>query len=205
MQRSLQAVAGVREEVLAKKTLAETEILLAQRHLEAAKAAGVQSMALKEQGIATERLAAAQARHRAIIGELAVLGKQQASINTKLAASSDALIAGQQRVAASMTALQRAGKGLFTLIGGWPTIAIAAAYGLYKLWDAMAAGDEQAKKSTETLRDYNETVKERLRLEGLQSQFGVDQSGARGLARFQDAVAGIDRMRESIAQAESQL
>lgn len=212
LEQTLAVTAAARQQVLAKKALVEAEMAGAAAHLEAAKAAGVQSFALKEQAVASERLAAAQLRQRAVVTELAALGAAQARLQSDLANAATAQIAAQGRVAAALTGTQYAmqqfaklGKSLFAMVGGWPTVILAAAYGLYKLWDAMKEGDRQAQSSIDTLAKYNEQIKENARLQEIQRSFGVDGGQARGIAAFQDAARAAADLREQIEQANQRI
>lgn len=212
LTRTLEVTIAAREQVLAKKALADTEAVLAARHLEAAKAAGVQSFALREQAAATERLALAQARQRALITEMAVLGQQQARIQSGIAEASAAQIAAQGRLAGALTTTQvvmqglsKAGGALFTMIGGWPTIALAAAYGLYKLWEAVNAGDPALKAAAETLEAYNKQVETRNRLAGIQQTFGVGSQEAAGIDAFVKLQNESKRVAENIEMARARI
>lgn len=136
---------------------ASANLVAAQRHADAARAAGVQSFALRELAIAEASLAAAQRTRSQAYGALSALDASAARMQREVAAAqsasaaqADLLTAANARLAASktgvqvaMAAMQRAGSALFALVGGWPTVVLAAAYALYQLYDVLENGSKK--------------------------------------------------------------
>jgi phage-related minor tail protein len=139
----------------ARATMAQAEA-----QIQAARSAGAQSFALAALREGTESLAAAQARHAALMGELAVLGQQQARINTSIAATA-AAAAAAENAAASATAGLAAAKnsaswavrGFGSVVGalGGPVGVAIIAVSALAMWLAKlkSNADEAAKAGTQ--------------------------------------------------------
>lgn len=92
------AIEQSRAEVVARMNAARATMAQAEAQIAAASAAGAQSYALAALRQGTDQLAAAQARHAALVSELAVLGRQQTSVNAALTASTTAHAAATNAV-----------------------------------------------------------------------------------------------------------
>jgi len=141
----------------AKLQAAQADVVLAQRHLDAAKAAGVLSFAVREQRIATDNLSAAQLRQSAAMNELAMLGRQQAGVQATLATAAAAQVAAQTRVATAMSftglamsGVQKIGSSLLALMGGWPGVVLAAAAAVVYLATRQTEAEAAASKLIDT-------------------------------------------------------
>lgn len=171
---ALAAIEVSRSEQVAKLRLAAADVAQAEAAISAAAANNAGSFALKVQKEATDRLAASQLRLGAVTREMAVLGQQQASVQGLLAASSTAQIAAQtalngalSRGSIAMGVLRSAGSKLLGVIGGWPTVIIAAGFALSKLWDIATAGDQALRGRITQLRELSEELERQARLSAL--------------------------------------
>ena len=158
---ALEAVQALRAEQIAKLAVAQADIVQAQRHLDAANAAGILSFAVRNQQIATENLTAAKARQALAIRELAAISRMEAGVQASLTAASTAQIAAQTRLAgvttatgAAMAGLQKVGSSLLALLGGWPGVILAAAAAFVYL----ATRQSEAQKAAEELRQTSEQL-----------------------------------------------
>lgn len=140
MNVSLGALDVSRAEVVAKLEATRVTQVQAQAQLAAATAAGAQSYALAMVTEATTTLGVAQTRSAALMAELAVLGRQQASVQATIAgataasalATNEASVA-QARLAAATGAAGVAGRAFGAVtgaLGGPVGIAIMAVSGL---------------------------------------------------------------------------
>jgi tape measure domain-containing protein len=153
----------------AQHALAASNLIAAQRHADAARSAGAQSFALRELAVAETRLATAQRARAGAYASLAGLDaassrmqRELASAHGNSAVQTDALSSANRRLAGALTGTQaaiaavgRAGSAVFTAIGGWVTVALAAAYGVYQLGDALFNGSAEAKDAVASLRRVN--------------------------------------------------
>ncbi|WAT84895.1 phage tail tape measure protein [Delftia acidovorans] len=136
LQTTQEAIVVARAEVVAKMNATRATMAQAEAQIAAARAAGAQSMALALVREGTQTLTAAQARHAALLAELATLGRQQAGVQASIAAATTASTAAQTaataatgRLAAAQGAASLAGRTFGTVMGalGGPVgIAIAA-------------------------------------------------------------------------------
>ena len=136
LQTTQEAIVVARAEVVAKMNATRATMAQAEAQIAAARAAGAQSMALALVREGTQTLTAAQARHAALLTELATLGRQQAGVQASIAAATTASTAAQTaataatgRLAAAQGAASLAGRTFGTVMGalGGPVgIAIAA-------------------------------------------------------------------------------
>jgi hypothetical protein len=150
-----EAIVVARAQTVAQLEATRTTIAQAEAQLVAARAAGAQSFALAAVREATTTLTVAQARHAALVSELALLGKQQASVQAGITAATAAQTAATTAATtatASLTAAQGAASlasrtfgAVMGALGGSVGIAITAvsalAYWLYKL---KSAADDAA-------------------------------------------------------------
>lgn len=111
-----------RSEVTAKMQAARATMAQAEAQIAAARSAGAQSFALATLKQGTEQLAIAQAAHAALVNELAVLGRQQTSVNASLTASTTAHAAATQAVKVASVELAAT-----TAAGTTATVAATAA------------------------------------------------------------------------------
>lgn len=136
LQTTQEAIVVARAEVVAKMNATRATMAQAEAQIAAARAAGAQSMALALVREGTQTLTAAQARHAALLTELATLGRQQAGVQASIAAATTASTVAQTaataatgRLAAAQGAASLAGRTFGTVMGalGGPVgIAIAA-------------------------------------------------------------------------------
>lgn len=206
--------------------VAELNARLAAQDLERAKQAAQVAIATeaeakaaldlaKANGTATASVEALAAAESARVKALSAVGAAQAAAvkaNVQLYQAtqrySAAVAEVPERVTALSTAmggLQRIGSSLFAMIGGWPTVILAAGYALYKLWDAMHAGDERMQESIESLRQYNEQMEQVRHLEGIKSSYGVDSRAAEGISMFERASQDAARLRQEIDAANQRI
>jgi tape measure domain-containing protein len=176
---TLDVINLARTELVAKQALARVDIESAAATLRATEATAFLSGSVAARRIATEQMTAAQLRLNVVTTEMAVLGKQQASVQAQLAASSAAQIAAQTQANAVMTLGQRAmaglagaGRTLFALVGGWAGVAVAGAYGLYKLWEAVEEGEARIRAPITSIEAYTESLR-KLTLEEKARAAGV--------------------------------
>lgn len=144
-----EAIALSRSETIAKMEAARATMVQAEAQIQAARAAGAQSFALAAVREATTNLTAAQARHAALMTELAVLGQQQARVQASVAAATvaqttatAAATTAASGMAAATGAASIAARGFGVVVGalGGPVgIAILAVSGL-AMWLARLKG-----------------------------------------------------------------
>ena len=154
---TLEGIALSRTEVIAKMESARATMAQAEAQIQAARAAGAQSFALAAVREATDALSVAQARHAALVRELAVLGQQQARINTAVAATTVANTAAvtaeataTANLASAKGAAAAAARGFGAVVGalGGPVgIAIAAVAGLAMWLATLKSNADAAAKS----------------------------------------------------------
>lgn len=93
-----------REEAAAKLVSSNANITAARTAMAAAEAAGAQSFALRTLRLATAELTVAEAARSAMLAELAILGRQQASVSAQITAATVAQTAAQAGLNAATTA-----------------------------------------------------------------------------------------------------
>lgn len=111
LQLTVQAIELNRVEVLGKMENARVTLAQAQAQLQAAQSAGALSYAIAMRNEALATLDVTQARHAALMTELAVLGQQQARVNEQIALSLRAEAVAAQSVAAANEAVAVATQG----------------------------------------------------------------------------------------------
>lgn len=158
-----EAIALSRAETLAKMEAARATMTQAEAQIQAARAAGAQSFALAAVRDGTVALTAAQARHAALMTELATLGQQQARVQASVAAATAAqttATAAASTATAGLTAAtgaaSMAARGFGVVVGalGGPVgIAILAVSGLAMwLYKLKSAADDAAKAGVQIQR-----------------------------------------------------
>lgn len=125
--------------------------------------------------------------------ELAAARMAQVRANAALVLSEKELAAAQMQSAASANAASVAaskmaavGKSVFAMVGGWPTVFLAAGYAAYQMWDSMANGSDEANAALRGLNNIiesNERQLQRLR----NAANGVDESISDQITAFRDA------------------
>lgn len=125
--------------------------------------------------------------------ELAAARMAQIRANAALVLSEKELAAAQMQSAASANAASVAaskmaavGKSVFAMVGGWPTVFLAAGYAAYQMWDSMANGSDEANAALRGLNNIiesNERQLQRLR----NAANGVDESISDQITAFRDA------------------
>jgi tape measure domain-containing protein len=167
---TLAAVQAARADAVATMQTAQTKVQAAQATIAATSAIGAQSAAIRANAIAQEQLTVAIAQRTAATTALATLGRQQAALEAQLAAAATAQVAANNAVAASQArlatassaaaaatgVLSRAGGALFTMIGGWPTIAAGAAAAIYYLVTSIDRSAEAAEAAVAKAREERE-------------------------------------------------
>lgn len=211
LQATLQTITAARQEVVAKQAVANVLTAEAERQLVAARAAGALSFALRAVRDAEVQLAAAQQARAAISNELAALGRAQAAVQAQLAAATNVQIAAQLRAAEAEAAatvttsrlavakglLATAGSGLLTLLGGWPTVLLAAGAALVYFatratetsteLDRLEAATESLRKSGFSLGEVfvalstGQQLQKRSLLETMQAQLSSNDAEMRAL------------------------
>lgn len=155
LAQTREAIATSRAEVVAKMEAARATMVQAEAQIQAARAAGAQSFALATVREATTSLTVAQARHAALMGELAVLGQQQARVQAAVTAATvaqttatNAAVTATAGLSAAKGAASIAARGFGVVVGalGGPVgIAIMAVSGLAMwLYKLKSAADEAA-------------------------------------------------------------
>lgn len=172
-----EAIVLSRSDVLAKMEATRTTIAQAEAQIVAARAAGAQSIALALVREGTEALSAAQARQAALMSELALLGRQQASVQAALAASTEAqavattaATAAQARLAATQEASLISGQALGGVMGflgggvGLVTTAIMLGVTAWAIWGDSAGKAEKkvrediSRSTTEIVADLDQQI-----------------------------------------------
>ena len=151
-----EAITLSRAEVVAKLEATRVTMAQAEAQIVAARAAGAQSIALALVREGTEALTAAQARHALLLNELAVLGKQQASVNAAVAAATaaqsaatTAATAAAGGLAAAQGAASIAGRALAGVWGflggpiGFVTTALTIGVTAWQLWGSAGSKAER--------------------------------------------------------------
>ncbi|HYC65708.1 MAG TPA: tape measure protein, partial [Reyranellaceae bacterium] len=183
-QATLAAVAAERQLATATMATANAENAAAARHLAAAQAIGPLSGALRGVRIANEEIAAATAKRSVAMTSLATLAQQQGRLEAQLATAATAQIAAQRGLAAAlgmttgaMAALQTAGARLFALIGGWPTVILAAVAALYMLAEAHAKAEAAERQHLVTADERIAQIKQQIQ-QYQDQQAGLDEVAA---------------------------
>lgn len=165
--------------------------------------------------------AAVQAAERArsvALAELAVLGRQAASVNAQITATSVAAAAAQTELAAasriataSMAGFRAAGSGLLALLGGpWGVALLAAAAGAWALQRALTASDranEELKGSLGGARGALDAYEQAAMDAATASGKGAEKAKAHAEQLRNEAAAAVQAARalreKSLAEAES--
>lgn len=145
-----------REEAMAKLASSNANIIAARTAIAAAEAAGAQSFALRTVRLATAELTVAEAQRSAMLAELAILGRQQASVSAQITAATAAQAAAQTGLnAATGAGIGAAGLASRALgfLGG-PIGAVITLLGLaataWMVWGSKSKdGNQQAAESFE--------------------------------------------------------
>lgn len=182
--RSLQAmgayVSGLRDSVTqsaaaakAAESAAIAKARLAQADATAAGNALLYANQVMRASVGTEHAAVAAKQLEA--ARIAQIRTNQALViaERELAVAQAQSAASATLGAATMTKLAGAGKAAFALIGGWPTVILAAAYAAYQLWDAFETGGERMEAA-------------------LSDADNVIQQNERSLARLEAEMRGVD-------------
>jgi tape measure domain-containing protein len=206
-----QAVITVaREETVAKLAASNANIAAAETAIAAATAAGAQSFALRTLRLATAELTVAEAARSAMLAELAMLGRQSASVSAQVTAARLAEKTAQDALNAS-TAAGALGTGLATralgLLGG-PVGAIITVLGLAATaWSVYGNRSEEANRkaaeSTEAstpeiianLEKQNVKLRERLALIK-QGQPDAAKDNSPGMERMASILGEINGLTE---------
>lgn len=205
--------------------LAAANVVASQRHYDAAKSAGAQSFALRELRIATENLS--EARRRRDAADLAhlqagtqVLKQERAlaqshaamvGLNGQVAVATDALSAAQARAGAATTLLATAqarlvsaGKAAFAFIGGWPTVALAAAYGIYQMGDALVNGSDEAQEAAGSLAQMSDSMDAAFQRSQLLAA-GIEEDSVQMVASLQNVITAMRDMETAQIDSAAQL
>lgn len=208
VQATLQSIVVARQAATEQLATANARVASTGRVLETLRAQVRQVAVLQA---AEGRLAQAQNARSAALAELAMLGRAQANVEMQLAAAANAQIAAQTRAVAADTAaatatsrlaaakglLASAGSAALAMIGGWPTVAIAAGAALvYYGTRATETSEEIARLNarTEELRRSGfsladvyralatgQELRKRSLLETMQAQLAANESEMRAL------------------------
>lgn len=157
----------------------------------------------------TERLTDLERAHA---GQLLVVGQRREEMirQNALYSSGQKDVAGttsrtamalkemQKQAATALATMSRLGAGFLSLIGGWPTVLLGAAYGLYELFSWMKKTDEQTIKGVIALEAYTERLRERVRLEDELRKLppGATEEDAGGLADYREAQKEVQKLQE---------
>jgi tape measure domain-containing protein len=208
---TLEVVNAARQELVAKQALAAVEVEVAKRTLDATKNIGFQSAALREQRVATEQLAAAQLKLRGITNELASLGAAQTATQARLASSAAEQVAAQQRLAGALTGtqvalqgLQKFGSAAFAMIGGWPTVIIAAAAALYYFVDAMEQIEERSRAPIKALEELNAGLEKQIALRRIASE-GIPTGEAESVSLYRQNAEAVEKWTANLVEVEAQI
>lgn len=204
-----------RESLASKIRLLQAQIALDKANL--AKPVKVAEMsqiaaALEARRIATEQLAASEARLIALNVEASAIAKLRIVAENQTTAALEAqrlaqvgLIAPMTTTAAVMTKLAGIGRTLFAAIGGWPTIILAAGYALYSLWTAMDAGDEKHKKLIENVDEYIAKLEEQIRVQKLVDSGRATPGTVEAVTKFDELKKEVREYQEKIQNANAAL
>lgn len=210
VQQTLRVIDAARAETVAKQLLARAELEAAQRTLAATQSMAALSGVLRARREATEAVTVAQLRLNAVTNDLAMLGRQQVALQGQLAGAAAAQVAAQGQLAAAvgrtgvaMQAMQRIGTGLWTLMGGWTGVAIAAVSALYLLSEAHDRARAKQIQEATSLDELTAQLERQIELRRLLDQ-GKAVEGreeeALQIQKTQAAYEGlIERERELIA------
>ncbi|MEH6436701.1 tape measure protein [Massilia sp. DD77] len=158
-----------REEAVAKLASSNANITTARTAMAAAEAAGAQSFALRTLRLATAELAVAEAQRTAMLAELAILGRQQASVSAQITAATAAQAAAQT----GLNAATGAGIGAASLASralgflGGPIGALITVLGLAAT--AWAVWGDKSKDATEKAAESFDEAQVRI-IKGLDEQ-----------------------------------
>lgn len=190
-----EAIVLSRAEVVAKLEATRTTIAQTEAQIVAARAAGAQSFAIAALRDGTNALAVAQARHAALLNELALLGQQQARVTTAMAAATAAQTAATNAAATSAATLQaantaasasagaaaiasRALGGAVGFLGGpigIVTTALTLGVTAWQLWGSSGANAQTqvqsavARSTAEIVADLNKQIQKLQERNGLQA------------------------------------
>lgn len=161
---------------------------------------------------ARERLATAEVRLNALNAEAAGLAKLRMVAEQQLSGALAAQTAAQNALTTSlttgqivMTKLRSLGAGLFNLIGGWAGVAVAAAYALYSLWEAVQEGEKKARAPITAIEELNEAMREQIRLQDLVTSGKASSDNAAQVSKINDLVEANRKWVEAARQAQEQL
>lgn len=198
-----EAIVLSRAEVVAKLEATRVTIAQTEAQIVAARAAGAQSFAIAALREGTNALTVAQARHAALLNELALLGQQQARVTTAMAAATAAQTAATNAAATSAATLQAANtaasasagvaalatRGLGAAVGllggpiGIVTTALTVGVTAWQLWGTSGANAQTqvqsavARSTAEIVADLNKQIQK------LQERNGLQAAGLGDLAK----------------------
>mgnify|MGYP001810023815 CR=1 FL=1 len=209
VQQTLRVIEAARAEQVAKLALARAEQESAQRTLAATQNMMALSSTLRARRDATEAATAAQLRLNAVTNELAMLGRQQVALQGQLAGAAAAQVAAQGQLAAAvgrtgaaMQLLQRAGSGLFALMGGWTGVAIAAVAAIYAVTDSMAREREERYANTRSLEELNGQMRREIELRQLVTEGKASEANAQYVLSLQQQVELIEETNTRLARQQ---
>lgn len=201
-----------REEAVAKLASANTNIASAQAAIAAAEAAGTQSFALRTVRLATAELQVAEAQRAAMLGELAILGRQQAAVSAQVSTALAAQTAAQTALSGATAAggiAAGAGARAMALLGG-PIGAVVTVLGLaatawtwykQKQDEATSEAEQKVGKMTSQivadLEKQNEQLRQRVELS---RQAGMGGSAAQGGEAVERMAGILQKINELKAQ-----
>lgn len=209
VQQTLRVIEAARAEQVAKLALARAELDSAQRTLAATQNMMALSSTLRARRDATEAVTAAQLRLNAVTNELAMLGRQQVALQGQLAGAAAAQVAAQGQLAAAMgrtgaamQLLQRVGTGLWTLMGGWTGVAIAAVAGIYALVQSMEREREERYANTRSIEELNTQMRREIELRQLVTEGKASEANAAYVLSLQQQVQLIEETNTRLARQQ---
>lgn len=145
-ESEMAAVNAARAELARATILADTEALF----LAVDKAETKYNLTAAESAVLADK-------HSAALTRLALAEAAEAEAATTAAAATQRLAVAQAEATGVMGVLSRAGAGLFAMIGGWPTVALAAGVGIYYLVTAQTELEKECVKLDQVLRTLKDS------------------------------------------------
>lgn len=121
----------------------------------------------------------------------------QIEANHALIMSERELAAARTQSSTALASFNKIAKGAFNLIGGWPTVILAAAYALYKMGDAIAYGDSEMQDMVSTMDALTDRMNKNTE-SALKMRQGVSSA-------FVESSNAIEEMTAKVAKSRAEI
>ena len=165
----------------------------------------VAAIAGKSQQLAIDQAALSSAWKRGAADSVALAGAQAQVVvaSSNLSNAQSSLIKSSVATTNAWTMAKNAGASLLNLIGGWPTVLAAAAYGVYVLVNAESEAEKQYKRSSDAIK---ELIEARTALDRFQADAKIRaevEAAAQLVEKYQERARSLQAVADAYAQSNS--